>query len=73
MLIAESVLWISLIYSLTGLVIAVPFALWGVSKIDDSAREASIGFRLLILPGCAALWPWALVRWLQVRKESARQ
>lgn len=41
------------------------FALWfvssGVDRMDEAAHGAGIAFRLLILPGSAALWPWLLV------------
>ena len=45
-----------LIYLALGLV----FAVWFVTRrvqLDPAAREAGWGFRLLILPGCVALWP----------------
>jgi len=36
----------------------------GVDRIDPNARGAGLGFRLLILPGSAALWPLLLRRWI---------
>ncbi|MCI0738308.1 MAG: hypothetical protein L0Y72_04640 [Gemmataceae bacterium] len=68
MLAAEMVLWICLAYLLAGLAVSVPFIWRGVDKIDASARGASLTFRLLILPGCVALWPWIIRRWLQSAK-----
>ncbi len=50
-------------YVALGLVFAVPFVAWGVGRVDPAARQGTLGFRLLILPGCAALWPLLLVRW----------
>ncbi len=50
-------------YLLIGLLVAVPFVFAGVKRIDPSAREGSLGFRLLILPGSVALWPVVLRRW----------
>lgn len=52
------------LYLLIGLVVAIPFVIRGAGKIDPSAREASTGFRLLIVPGSIALWPLVLRRWL---------
>jgi len=49
-------------YALVGLVFAVFFVWSGVGRIDPSAGEGSWGFRLLILPGCVALWPLMLRR-----------
>jgi membrane protein implicated in regulation of membrane protease activity len=53
------------IYLAGGLVLAVPFALFGVGRIDPHAAHGSWGFRLLIIPGATALWPWLLRRWLK--------
>ncbi len=48
------------------LAIGLAFALWfvwrGANRIDRSAAEGTWGFRLLILPGSAALWPLLLRR-----------
>jgi len=48
-----------------GLVFAVPFLARGAGSIDPDAREASLGFRLCVLPGVCALWPLLLARWLR--------
>lgn len=48
---------------LFGLVFAWRGGVWcSVARLDPVARTGTIGFRLLLLPGCAALWPWLLVR-----------
>ena len=51
------------IYLACGLLFAVPFALFGVKKIDPHAAHGSWGFHLLILPGALAFWPLLLRRW----------
>jgi hypothetical protein len=51
------------LYVLVGLLFAVPFVLRGVHRIDPVARESTLGFRLIILPGAVALWPLLAVRW----------
>lgn len=48
-----------------GVVFAVAFAAWGVGRIDPAARGAGWGFRALIVPGAAALWPWLAGRWVR--------
>lgn len=53
------------IYFLIGFIFSLAFVVRGVSKIDRNAAGSSIGFRLIILPGSAALWPLLLVRWLR--------
>jgi hypothetical protein len=53
------------VYALVGLAVGGCFAFVGAARLDPAARGASIGFRLLIWPAAAALWPWALVRLLR--------
>jgi hypothetical protein len=53
------------IYLVAGWLFAVPFVLYGAGRIDPRARGGSVGFRLLILPGTAALWPLLALRWLR--------
>jgi hypothetical protein len=65
MIVAEVILLISLSYLLGGLAVAVPFVLRGVDSVDETARGASIGFRLLILPGTVALWPLMATKWIK--------
>jgi hypothetical protein len=52
-------------YLACGLLFAVPFVLFGVKSIDPHALRGTWGFRLLIIPGTTALWPWLLSRWLK--------
>lgn len=54
-ILAEGYLW-------SGVAVAVVFLLWGVDRIDASARGAYL-FRLLALPGVVGLWPIVLWRW----------
>lgn len=51
-------------YAAIGAVVAVVFALV-VGRVVPTARSGSIGFRLLILPGAALLWPLVLARTVQ--------
>ena len=55
-------------YALAGLLFAVPFAWRGAGALEPVARAGTPGFRLLIIPGAATLWPWLLVRWLRARR-----
>lgn len=52
-------------YALIGLVFAFIFVFSGVNRMDNAAREGSLGFRLLIIPGVSALWPVFARRWLR--------
>ena len=45
-------------YAGAGALFAVAFVLAGVARVDPAAKGAPWTFRVLILPGAAALWPW---------------
>jgi hypothetical protein len=53
------------VYAIIGLLFALPFSARGAERLDPSAKGAGLGFRLLIVPGAAALWPLLLWRWLR--------
>jgi hypothetical protein len=63
-LIVEAAKW----YGIAGLVVAAAFLIFGVGRIDLSARGA-YAFRPLLIPGVVLLWPFVLARW--VRRERA--
>ena len=65
MIVAEVTLLIALAYVLCGLAVGVPFVLSCVDRVDEAARGASLGFRLLILPGTIALWPPMATKWIK--------
>lgn len=50
------------IYLLLGSGFAVVFVLFLVGRLDSSAKGASPGFRLVIVPGVVLLWPLLCVR-----------
>ena len=60
-------IWLAGAYVAAGVVFAVAFVGWGVQQVDPAAKGAPLGFRLLILPGSAALWPLLLRRWMRSR------
>jgi hypothetical protein len=53
------------IYIWTGILFAIAFVAIGAARLDPAAKGSSWGFRLVILPGAAALWPWLLARWVR--------
>lgn len=63
MLIAQIILWVVFAYLAIGIIFALAFVTVGVSRVDPAARGAPFGFRLLILPGSVALWPWFWCKW----------
>ncbi|HEY2013460.1 MAG TPA: hypothetical protein VGH38_08165 [Bryobacteraceae bacterium] len=52
-------------YGLAGAVFAAAFVTLGIGKVDPVAAHAPVGFRLIVMPGAAALWPLLLVRWIR--------
>jgi len=64
-MIAASILILSGVYLISGLVFSIPFVLIGVAKIDPHAAHGSWGFRLLIIPGSILLWPLLSYRWVK--------
>lgn len=60
-------------YLALGLGFAVAFVCLGAGRVDPHAKEGTWGFRLLIIPGAAALWPLLLSRWLRGIHEPPEQ
>ena len=52
------------LYLLAGLVVGLPLVARGLARVDGAAERATVGFRLIVLPGVVALWPLLLRRWL---------
>jgi hypothetical protein len=51
-------------YAAAGVCIAAAFVTFGVTRAFAEPTSATIGARVLIFPGAAALWPYVLYRWL---------
>jgi hypothetical protein len=54
-------------YVLTGLVTAVAFVSFGLPAVLPHNMTASLGARILFIPGATVLWPYVLARWLKAR------
>ena len=54
-----------LIYIAIGAIVAVAFAGFGVTQVQDA--PVTFGARLLFIPASAVLWPIVLWRWLRLR------
>ena len=59
-----AVLQVVALYAAAGVAFALLFLFLGLSRIDNGTKGASLGFRLLIIPGIIALWPLMLIRWI---------
>jgi hypothetical protein len=58
-------------YAVVGGLVAVPFVLVGVDRVDPASRGA-IAFRPLLLPGAVMLWPVVLGRWIVLERRRVR-
>ena len=54
------------LYAAVGIVTALAFVSFGVTRVQPA--PVSLGARILILPGAAALWPYVLTRWLKAAR-----
>ncbi len=55
------------IYLLCGLIFALVFVLKGAYKIDEGAKDSTIGFKIIIIPGSMVFWPLLLNKWMKVK------
>lgn len=65
---AELFLLAFALYVLCGVVFAIVFIVRGLRTIDPAALTTGLWFKLTILPGCVALWPVLLVKWLRTAR-----
>jgi hypothetical protein len=52
------------VYAALGCLFALLFVTRGVHQVDTQARNAPLGFRVIILPGVIAFWPLLMRRWI---------
>ena len=52
-------------YAVLGVLFGIAFVTMGLGRVDPVAKGAGAGFRLIILPGVAGLWPMFLMRWIE--------
>ncbi|MDX2178045.1 MAG: hypothetical protein SFV18_00545 [Bryobacteraceae bacterium] len=55
------------VYLAIGLAFAAIFLTRGIVKLDTRAAGVGWAFRLIVLPGVAALWPLLWSKWRRVR------
>jgi hypothetical protein len=69
--IATAVVLAALGYLAIGAMVALAFVAAGIGRVDPAARGAGWTFRLLILPGAAALWPLIAAKWARALRRGA--
>jgi hypothetical protein len=53
------------VYAAAGVAVAAAFVAFGVGRVLPEPVPVTVGARVLIFPGAAALWPYVLLRWLK--------
>jgi hypothetical protein len=61
---AEAIVWTLEAYAAVGITFGIAFVSFGIARVDSLAKNASVGFRLIVLPGAVTLWPFVLIRWI---------
>ena len=64
MVVAEWFIDLLGMYTGIGLLFAIAFLMVGISQVDPDSKGSGVGFKLIILPGVAALWPVLFTRWV---------
>jgi hypothetical protein len=62
---------LSAFYAAVGVALAIAFVTKGIQVVDPAARGSGTGFRLIVSPGVAALWPLLLIRWIEQARRRA--
>jgi hypothetical protein len=52
-------------YAVAGVATGIAFVMFGVTRVLPEPIPVTIGARILLFPGAAALWPYVLIRWLK--------
>jgi hypothetical protein len=65
--VAAGILMILLTYGAAGLIVAIAFVSYGVTRVLPTPVTATLGARLLLIPGAVVLWPFVLKRWRMTR------
>jgi hypothetical protein len=55
------------LYMGVGLLFGLAFIFWGVERLDHATKGTSWLFRLILLPGSIALWPWLTRGWINAK------
>ena len=63
--VAITLFGVFVLYVAIGVATALAFVMFGVTQVQNA--PVTIGARVLIFPGAAALWPVVLARWRKSR------
>ena len=68
---AEIIVYMTFAYLGLGVLFALWFVVFGITKLDDSAKGTGVGFRFLIFFGAVAFWALLVRRLLKGEKRPA--
>ncbi|MCX6319025.1 MAG: hypothetical protein NTW29_17235 [Bacteroidetes bacterium] len=60
-------------YLCAGFVFALFFIAKGAAMVDESAKGAGWGFRLIIIPGTMLFWPLLWMKWHSMKTKKNNQ
>jgi hypothetical protein len=66
----DAILFGLALYAAAGVVTALAFVSIGIGQVLHPPMPATLGARILLLPGAAALWPYILIRWRKARRRA---
>ena len=66
----SAILYALALYAAAGVVTALAFVSVGITQVLHPPMPASLGARILFLPGAFALWPYVLIRWRKMRRNA---
>jgi hypothetical protein len=67
MSILAAILYGLAIYGIAGVATAIAFVSVGLAQVLHPPMPATLGARILFVPGAVALWPYILMRWRKAR------
>jgi hypothetical protein len=65
MSLSTAIFGLLLAYAAAGLVTALAFVTFGVTRVLPQPAPVSFPARILLIPAAAALWPYVLRRWIR--------
>jgi hypothetical protein len=72
-MIVSVILMAALLYLLAGCLFLPFFYAKGIRHIDETTKNSSIGFYIIISPGVIVFWSVLLRKWLRAVKERAHE
>lgn len=60
-------------YLLMGVIFVIPFLKKGITIVDEGARHATTGFKIIIIPGVITFWPVLLNKWIKENKKIVKK